>query len=353
MLLLLLTALVLLGLPACRIADVRLYDPPQDSSAPPFEVEAVRDIPYCEGTESDPIRHRIDLFLPRGLKDYPTVVLIHGGCWVVGNNRCSGLYTSVGEFLASQGIAAALPNYRLAPQFKHPEQIKDVARAFAWVHHHIADHGGCAERIFIAGHSAGGHLAALLATDERYLQAEGLTTADIKGVISLSGVYDLPEGGLEVTFGGTTGRAFHLDSLLPLRGVCEKSCTSLPDLPGIPLRVNIFSPAFGDDVKVRADASPRKHVRPGLPPFLLFCAERDLPHLPGMAQAFCKALREQGCAARLVKVAGRNHNSLMFHAITPDDPVAREMVAFIRAHTRIPPPGQPSHDDASPASNPK
>ena len=95
-------------------------------------VERIKDVSYYDGPHADAARHKLDLYLPKGKADYPVVILVHGGAWIMGDNRCCGLYTSVGEFLASQGIGAVLPNYRLSPGVKHPEHIKDLARAFAW-----------------------------------------------------------------------------------------------------------------------------------------------------------------------------------------------------------------------------
>jgi acetyl esterase/lipase len=329
-----LAALALLTLPACRQKELRLWEPADAPAGRRYEVVCVQDILYYKGEDADGTRHRLDLFLPKGVSSCPVVMLVHGGVWMVGNNRCSGLYTSVGEFLAGQGVAVALPNYRLSPGVKHPEHVKDVARAFAWVHSHIAKFGGCPEQIFLAGHSAGGHLVALLASDERYLNEFGLRTADVKGVITFSGVCDIPERKLEVALGGDGPEAFRLDELLPFRG----QWTSVSAyLPGIPLHVDVFGTAFGDDPKVRAEASPRKHVRPGLPPFLLLCAEKDLPALTGMAKDFDQALRKQGCDSRLVMVPGSNHNSIVFRAIEPDDPAAKAMLKFIREKTAVPP----------------
>jgi alpha-beta hydrolase superfamily lysophospholipase len=164
-------------------------------------VQHLENIPYREGADGDRDQC-LDLFLPRGLKDYPVVVLVHGGAWMTGDNRACGLYTSVGEFLASRGIGAVLPNYRLSPRIKHPSHVRDIARAFAWSHAHIAEHGGSPERMFLVGHSAGGHLVSLLTTDERYLKAEGLSTANIRGTVALSGIYRIPEGDLEFTLNG-------------------------------------------------------------------------------------------------------------------------------------------------------
>jgi acetyl esterase/lipase len=319
-----------LAIPACRVTDLTLWDAAPAVKAGPFKVERIRDVSYCESPDADAHRHHLDLFLPGGRKDYPVVVLIHGGAWMLGDNRSCGLYSAVGAFLASQGIGAVLPNYRLSPGVKHPEHIKDVARAFAWTKRHIGEYGGAPDKLFVAGHSAGGHLAALLATDDRFLKAEGLTTADIKGVIAVSGVYRIRPDRMSATLGGSGPGAFRFDEILPLRGESSPTGPSNGFFAGVPMRLNVFGPAFGNDPKVRADASPVNHVRKGLPPFLIFCAERDLPTLSAMAEEFHQALVANGCDARLIQVKRRNHSAIMCNAIEPGDPVARAMLGFIQ-----------------------
>src|SRR5262249_13519287 len=128
--------------------------------------------------------------------------------------------------------------------------------------------------------------------------------------------------------GGASERAFRLDEMVPLRGG-GRDRTQRAALPGIPLSVNLFGPAFGDDPYVRAAASPVRHVRPGLPPFLILSAENDLPTLPEMAVEFHAALLRAGCSSQLFRVAERNHNSILFRAICLDDPVGRALVEFI------------------------
>lgn len=333
-----LLVLTLCGLLSCRITNLPLWQP-GDPAPDALAVKVVRDVPYYEGADADDFRHRLDLFLPTGVKDFPVVVLVHGGFWTHGDNNCCGLYSSVGEFLASQGIAAVLPNYRLSPEVKHPEHVKDVARALAWTRSHIAAHGGDPEQLFVAGHSAGGHLAALVATDETYLKAEGMCSANLKGVIGISGPYRIPAGPLEVTIGGTTPEAFRFEEVVPLRHQ-PTLWAPLASLAGIPLKANVFGVAFGDDPKARKAASPIHHVRPGLPPFLLIHAEKDFPTLARMAEDFHQALLKQGNDAELLCVVNRNHNSVMFRAMEADDPVAAAMVAFVRRQGATPAPPQ-------------
>ncbi len=115
-----------------------------------------------------------------------------------------------------------------------------------------------------------------------------MSSAAIKGVIAVSGVYRIPPGKLDLNLGGSDPHGFRFDEIAPFRG---DHSTPLVARSGVPFRLNVFGAAFGDDPETRADASPITHVRPGLPPFLIFNAERDLPTLTLMAEEFDQALR--------------------------------------------------------------
>jgi acetyl esterase/lipase len=301
-----------------------------------FATRLTADVAYYDGRDAAGDYHRLDVLTPRGLTDFPVVVLVHGGSWMFGDKSTFGYYTAVGEFLAEQGLGVVLPNYRLSPQIKHPEHVKDLARAVAWTKKHIAEYGGRPDQVFLAGHSAGGHLAALLATDDSYLKAEGLSLEDIKGVIGISGVYKVPDLDLglmitddkmrlslktgKLTFLPKMDFELNLDMLRP-KGL------------GLNVNLNPISLVFGDDPKVRDQASPLSHVRKGLPPFLLFVADEDILTLPQMAADFDKALREAGVESELITVKDRRHMTVMFNATTVADPVAKGMVAFVQKHT--------------------
>ena len=151
------------------------------------------DIRYSDG----PGGEALDVFAPKGAVNRPVVLFVHGGAWVFGDKNFFGLYRSVGRFFARHGAVAVCVNYRLSPGVRHPEHVKDVARAFAWVRAHAKDYGGDPDCILLCGHSAGGHIVSLLATDESYLNDPRLklTTKDraaIKGVMSVCGVYRIP-----------------------------------------------------------------------------------------------------------------------------------------------------------------
>jgi acetyl esterase/lipase len=121
--------------------------------SPPYSFQVYTDIAYYDGPDAHPIKHRLDLFVPEGLKDAPVLIFVHGGGWTSGDKN---LYSFVGRAFAEQGFVTAVINYRLSPQVQHPAHIEDVARAFAWVYRNIAQYGGNPEKIFVMGHSAGG-----------------------------------------------------------------------------------------------------------------------------------------------------------------------------------------------------
>jgi acetyl esterase/lipase len=259
-------------------------------AAKQFEVEIIKDIAYKEGDGADVERHRLDLYLPKGQKDFPVLLFVHGGSWKSGNKK---LYEPLGKLYAKNGVGTVIINYRLSPKVVHPAHIQDVAKAFAWIHTNIGKYGGDPSNLFICGHSAGGHLVALLGTNEAYLKAENLATADIKGVIGISGVY-----------------------------------TILPSPP--------FKAVFGEDKEVLKTASPMEHVGTKHPPFLILYAEKDYFMLDVMAEQFCKKLNENSCEATVHKLAERDHISIIVHMASNEaDPLNRRVFDFLAKHSGL------------------
>lgn len=142
----------------------------------------------------------LDVYRPEARmgRPAPVVVFLYGGSWRRGD-RAS--YRFVGRQLARQGMLAIVPDYRTAPRAVFPGFVEDAAIAVAWARRHAAEHGGDPTRVFLAGHSAGAQIAALIGTDARYLAAHGLTPRDLAGVIGLSGPYDFEIAGYEDVFG--------------------------------------------------------------------------------------------------------------------------------------------------------
>lgn len=119
----------------------------------------------------------------------PVVVFLHGGSWQHGRRE---YYRFVGQALSARGVLVVVPDYRKAPHDRFPAFVEDAAAATAWAHAHATEFGGDAGRVFVMGHSAGAHMAALLGTDARYLARWGLRPDQLAGVIGLAGPYDFP-----------------------------------------------------------------------------------------------------------------------------------------------------------------
>ena len=311
-----------------QVAAVEKVPAPRaEVEASPQEIEQELDIPYHDGSSFQ----KLDVFSPKGARNRPVVFFVHGGGWMIGDKDMFGLYRGVGRFFARKGYVAVLVNYRLSPGVKHPEHVRDVAQAFAWTRRHIGEHGGAADQIFLAGHSAGGHLVSLLATDPRYLKAPELKLGDrdraaIRGVISVSGVYRIPDGDEFVEMAGEMA-----SSLTSMGSGLAVASAALMPLIRSGKEFNPFRLVFGDGRDVCTDASPLCHVGKGggLPPFLLLAAENDLPRLQPMARAFHDALTKAGSPAELTCIKGHNHNTIMFRLQRPNDPTAKAVLHFL------------------------
>ena len=251
---------VLRGLPAANFL--------LSSATPPMKT--LKDVAYSTGPGADPKFHSMDLYLPEGKTNFPLVFYIHGGGWRAGDKTGDGFENFVATF-AKAGVGVASTNYRLSPAAKHPAHIQDVAKAFAWLSKNASQYGIDRNRLFVAGHSAGGHLAALVALDPQYLRAEGLSPSVIRGVIGSSGVYDM---------------------------------ANLSEVGVIPSR---REQSFADDPKVWEQASPLRLAHAQAPPFLITYVETDLFTLREDAQNFYAALRKRGAPAELAHIPGRHH----------------------------------------------
>lgn len=146
----------------------------------------------------------LDLYLPShapfetATGPAPVVVFLYGGNWRHGSRE---QYRFVGQRLAQLGALAIVADYRTFPRTTFPGFVEDAASAVAWARRHAADYGGDSQRLFVAGHSAGAQIAALIGTDARYLAQHGMKPRDLAGVIGLSGPYDFEITGYEDVFG--------------------------------------------------------------------------------------------------------------------------------------------------------
>ena len=225
----------------------------------------------------------------------PVVLFIHGGGWRHGDK--ANVREKPAGFV-SQGYLFASTNYRLDPPATPRDQGADVATAVAWLHAHAGDHGGDGDTIFLLGHSAGAHLAALVATDQTLLAPHGLEPADLAGVVLLDGAgYDVPR---------------------------QMAAARMPMLN------KMYEAAFGDDPEFQREASPITHVAKGrrYPPFVIFHAGQR-PDSREQAEALAERLRAAGGEATTIHEPGKNHMTINRELGTAGDGPTEKIYEFL------------------------
>ena len=190
------TYFILLTATVCLI-QAFIY-PQAPTTKEPSAIEEIYNLDYYTGKDQDINKHKLNLFLPKGVENPPMLLWIHGGAWAFGDRKNE---TELARKFAAEGIAVAAISYRLSPGvwqdpkydtgIQHPEHIRDVARAFDWLHKKAKDYGYDPHSIFVSGYSAGGHLSALLAMAPTYLTEVGRSVRDIKAAIPIAGAYDM------------------------------------------------------------------------------------------------------------------------------------------------------------------
>lgn len=214
---------------------------------------------------SDP-RQVLDIYVPPGVQRPPVVVFVYGGSWSSGDRES---YRFVGDALNSRGILAVVIDYRLYPQVTYPDFVADTAQAVAWTLDHIGAYGGDAGRVFLAGHSAGGYNAAMVALDPRWLARFGHSPQQLKGWIGMAGPYEF----------------------LPIVSRTLRPIFHFPDTP--------------------PDSQPVVHAGADAPPTLLMAGTDDTLVDPVRnTRALADALRRAGARVEQVEYPGLGHQML-------------------------------------------
>jgi len=193
---------------------------------------------------------------------------------------------AIGSAFATFNFVTVTVGYRTKVPF--PGAIEDVADAISWVHQHIAEEqygAGDVNRVFLSGHSAGGHLASLVTLDRRWLDSRGVPDDFIKGVVSISGIYNVPDP---------------LDSALFSWGYKKMYIT----------------PTFGEDVNFMTESSPLTHLNNvdpqqphHVPPFLILNAGSDFG-LQKDGVAFHSAFNAKGLPAQYSVLDTESHGTI-------------------------------------------
>jgi acetyl esterase/lipase len=261
--------------------------------------EVKRDIPYATPAAE---RQVLDVYSPSHAKNLPVVFWIHGGGWQTGDKSSVQLKP---QAFMDKGFVFVSTNYRLLPNVDMGTIIRDVAKAVHWVHDHIAEYGGDPDRLFVMGHSAGAQLAAIVCTDDRYLKAEGLSLAMIKGCVPVDGdTFDVPA----IIETAETRRRVH-DQPQAKYGHREK---------------------FGNDPEKHRDFSAVTHVASdkGIPPFLIMHVAEH-PDTTAQAQRLASVLKSAGVPVRVYGARESWHNKINTDIGLPDDPGTKALFEFV------------------------
>ena len=261
--------------------------------------EIKRDVRYADPGHE---RHVLDIYSPQGAKNLPVVFWIHGGGWQTGDK--SSVQVKPQAFM-DKGFVFVSTNYRLLPDVDMETIFRDIAKSIHWVHDHIAVHGGDPQRLLVMGHSAGAQLAALVSIDDRYLKAEGLSLAIIKGCVPVDGdTYDVPA----IIETAETRRRVH----------------------GLPQAKYGHREKFGNDPAKHRDFSAVTHVAAGkgIPPFLILHVA-DHPDTTAQAQRLGNVLRDAKVPVTVFGAKETNHNKLNNDLGLPDDPATKALWDFL------------------------
>lgn len=258
------------------------------------EPKVIPGIPYKSGTDLtayEQERCKLDLYLPTQKKNFATLVWFHGGGLKTGDNDMP-FTRKIAQSFVDADIAFVIVHYRYSPKVTYPAYVEDAAASFAWTVKNIAQHGGDPKKVFMAGHSAGGYLAAITGLNPAFLKAQGLSLDHVAGLIPVSGQmmthYTIrEERGLE--------------------------------------KFNVISD----------EAAPIYHCRKDTPPMLVLYADKDMASRQEEDMYFVSTMKAAGNKrVQGLLVTGRDHGSIARNMADHDDPARLASVKFINEVSR-------------------
>lgn len=262
----------------------------------PFSTEAssiqrTKNIAYLSGGST---AHLLDVYSPKDRSQAKDVlVFIHGGSWSSGKKET---YRFFGKGFARKNVVTVVINYRLAPEVLFDQMAEDCAAAVSWVKMHIAEYGGDPNRIFLAGHSAGGHLAALISSNREYFENLGLPMP-VKGAMLID--------------------AFGLDMYQYFTEI-DPSYSSQ------------FYPSFTSDPMNWQRGTPLNYVERSQVAFVGFVGERTYPGIKLGTSRFQKRLEEEGRSMQVYTIPKRKHIGMITQFFFKKNPMYTYCLNFMQ-----------------------
>ena len=227
---------------------------------------------------------RLDVFPARG--PAPVHVFIHGGYWHRLDKSDSSF---VARAFAPSGAAVVVINYALIPTVDMDELVRQCRASIVWVYRNAASFGGDPNRIFVSGHSAGGHLAALLISTD-WAAFAGLPADVIKAGCGISGLYDLE-----------------------------------------PIRLSYLNQTLGLTMETARRNSPVHLVPAAAGPLLLPVGEKEGDEYHRQTESLAAAWRRRGGRVEVMDMTGHDHFSIVTELGAPGTPLGRAILAQIAA----------------------
>ncbi|MBK0383481.1 alpha/beta hydrolase [Pedobacter sp. SD-b] len=238
----------------------------------------IKDLAYADGGG----KNLLDIYRPNNKdKLHDVIVFIHGGSWDTGKKDT---YWFLGRNFARKGKVFVAINYPLAPDAQYQEMGYDCANAVKWVKENIKQYGGNPDKIFLMGHSAGGHLAALINQDPKYFAKAGIKNP-IKGVV------------LDDPFG------LDIDQYLK-----TQINTGDKYVPG-------FLKVFSTDEKAWKDASPMYKIDGIHNPYMMFVGEKTFPAIKQQTPIFEEKMKAANKQVSLEVIKGKKHIGMITQMI--------------------------------------
>ncbi len=261
-----------------------------------------KNIPYRNKTDKafNPEKSILDIYIPnKRTVSAPVIIFIHGGSWNTGNKNT---YKFLGKGFAKKGFITVIINYRLTPEVNYLPMAEDCATAVKWVYEHINEYGGDNRKIFISGHSAGGHLAALISNDARYFEQLKIPNP-IKAALLID--------------------PFGLDmySYFPTSTYSSDKW---------------FKQTFTNNPETWKKASPQYYISKNTIPQLVWIGEKTFPAIKSQGKVYAETLSNSGIVVAFKEIKKKKHIGMIFQFYRKSSPKYEQLLEFTLPYCAIP-----------------
>jgi arylformamidase len=254
----------------------------------------VHNIKYATHPKSEPKLNMLDVYMPKKGSNSPVLIWIHGGAFAYGDKE---YVQEKAEYFTRKGYVFISVNYRLSPKVLHPIHVQDVSDAIMWVNKNAVHYSADPNKIFLLGHSAGAHLAALVSIDETYIKKSGGDLSVIQGVVLLDGSgYDIP--------------VLMSDAKSKVK--------------------EWYVQAFGNSKKEWEQASPVSHIKPDkkIPAFMIaYAGEREPSEME--AKILSRKLSEAQVENHVFQYQKKNHLTISKELGEENDKTTEDVLRFL------------------------